>query len=69
MVLLAACIIQPQLGCTENPMVLVRLMDLSSEGVTIYKRTIVGQASALKEVDEVLVAGISKSEPVSQGNM
>ena len=58
LVLLATCIVEPK-SSTKNPTVPVRLMNLSSEGVTIYKGTRVGQASVLRE-SEFVVAGISE---------
>ena len=66
-VLLATCIVEPK-SDTENPVVPVKLMNLSSKGVTIYKGTRVGLANAL-EGREIFVANISESEPVSQGEI
>ena len=65
--LLAACIVEPK-GSIENPTVPVRLMNLSSEGVTIYKGTRVGQASALRE-SEFVIAGIRENGPVPHGDI
>ena len=67
LVLLAACVVKP-MGGTENPTVPVRLMNLSSEGVTVYKGTRVGQASALRE-REFVVASFSENKPVSHGDI
>ena len=49
-------------------MVPVKLMNLSSEGVTIYKGTKVGLTNSLEE-SEILVTEIIESEPVPQGDI
>ena len=46
----------------------VKLINLSSEGMTIYKGTKVGLANALEE-SKILVAEISESEPAFQGDI
>ena len=54
---LATCIVETK-SDTENPVVSVTLMNLSSEGVTIYKGTRVGLANALEGSESFVVISV-----------